>query len=160
MAGDIESAHVYARYNERKCAMAGWSSVNIRLDPYNAQTEQQPTQYERISAAIMRVVNEAPPAQRAAIKRMEELGPEKALELLIAGNGAGPLPDDQNSANSEPFATPLEGERSDGSVCWVGLRQLPLKTLAFLPLPVFYPHLRPHREARWPGWSRGPNPSL
>ena len=110
MAGDIESAHVYARYNERKCAMAGWSSVNIRLDPYNAQTEQQPTGYEKIRAAIMRVVNEAPPAQRAAIKRMEELGFEKALELLN-GNGAALAPpiapsEDDTDGNGNGSALP------------------------------------------------------
>src|SRR5215813_7533075 len=39
MADDknTEFAHVYARVNERRCSMAGWSSVNIRLDPYSAQ---------------------------------------------------------------------------------------------------------------------------
>ena len=55
MAGDIDSGHLYARINERRCAMAGWSSINIRLDPYTAQTEQQPTHYEKITAAIERI---------------------------------------------------------------------------------------------------------
>jgi len=91
-----EDAHIYARLNERYCAMQGWSSVNVRLDPYSAQTEQQPTQYERIRDAIMRVVNEAPTAQRAVIKKMEELGPEKVLELINAGNSNGSsAPSDQ-----------------------------------------------------------------
>jgi hypothetical protein len=90
MAGDIDSGHLFARINERRCAMAGWTSVNVRLDPYNAQTEQQPSSYERISQAIMRMVNEAPPAQRAAINRMEEIGFEEALRLrLDLDQGAG-----------------------------------------------------------------------
>ena len=90
MAGDIDSGHLFARINERRCAMAGWTSVNVRLDPYNAQTEQQPSSHERISQAIMRMVNEAPPAQRAAINRMEEIGFEEALRLrLDLDQGAG-----------------------------------------------------------------------
>ena len=55
MAGDLDSAHVYARINERHCAMQGWSSVNIRLDPYAAQVKEQPTQHERIRDAIFRL---------------------------------------------------------------------------------------------------------
>src|SRR5215831_5225500 len=37
MAGDIDSAHIFARVNERRCAMSGWSLVNIRMDPIAAQ---------------------------------------------------------------------------------------------------------------------------
>src|SRR5215831_6786803 len=55
MEGEIESAHVYARINERYCAMQGWSNVNIRLDPYAAQVKEQPTQHERIRDAIFRL---------------------------------------------------------------------------------------------------------
>src|SRR5262249_9651722 len=43
-----ENAHVCARLNERVCAMRGWSSVNVRLDPYSAQTEQQPSRFEKL----------------------------------------------------------------------------------------------------------------
>jgi hypothetical protein len=116
MAGDIDSGHLYARINERRCAMAGWTSVNVRLDPYSAQVKEEPSRFEKIHAAIMRVADEAPPAQRAAIKRMEDLGFEKALELLN-GNGAAlapptaPSADDQNRSNSEPFATADDRER-------------------------------------------------
>src|SRR5215831_4049396 len=39
MGGDIDSGHLYARINERYCAMQGWASVNIRLDPYAAQVK-------------------------------------------------------------------------------------------------------------------------
>jgi hypothetical protein len=55
MQGEIESAHVYARINERYCAMQGWSSVNIRLDPYAAQVKEQPSQHEQIRDAIFRL---------------------------------------------------------------------------------------------------------
>jgi hypothetical protein len=55
MEGEIESAHVYARINERYCAMQGWSSVNIRLDPYSAQVKEQPSQHEQIRDAIFRL---------------------------------------------------------------------------------------------------------
>ena len=55
MADDIDSAHVFARLNERYCAMQGWSSVNVRLDPYAAQVKEEPTRFERIRDAIMRV---------------------------------------------------------------------------------------------------------
>src|SRR5262245_43681262 len=55
MEGDIDSAHVYARINERYCAMQGWSSVNIRLDPYAAQVKEEPTQHEKIRDAIFRI---------------------------------------------------------------------------------------------------------
>jgi hypothetical protein len=53
MQGDINSGHLYARINERYCAMQGWSSVNIRLDPYQAQTQQQPKRFDRLYEQIM-----------------------------------------------------------------------------------------------------------
>jgi len=55
MAGDIDSGHLYARINERRCAMAGWTSVNVRLDPYSAQVKEEPTQHEKIRDAIFRL---------------------------------------------------------------------------------------------------------
>src|SRR5215472_14225324 len=58
MEGEIESAHVYARINERYCAMQGWSSVNIRLDPYSAQVKEEPSGHQKIFEAIMRVWRE------------------------------------------------------------------------------------------------------
>jgi len=55
MAGDLDSAHIYARINERRSSMSGWSSVNVRLDPVAAQTAERPSQHERIKDAIMRL---------------------------------------------------------------------------------------------------------
>jgi hypothetical protein len=50
-----DDAHVYARLNERLCAMQGWSSVNVRLDPYAAQIKEEPSAHEQIKAAILRI---------------------------------------------------------------------------------------------------------
>ena len=95
MHDEIESAHIYARINERYCAMQGWTSVNIRLEPYTAQVQQQALpRHEKIRAAIMRLT-EQPPVPRAAIERIDQLGPEKALEMLGSPqpNGDGSLSD-------------------------------------------------------------------
>src|SRR5262245_19117623 len=60
MEGDIDSGHLYARLNERYCAMQGWSSVNIRLDPYSAQVQEQPSDHEVIKRAILSVARGSP----------------------------------------------------------------------------------------------------
>jgi len=39
----IEAAHLCARLNERICAVNGWTSVNIRMDPVAAQAVEQLT---------------------------------------------------------------------------------------------------------------------
>ena len=41
-----------------RAALQGWSSFNIRLDPYAAQISQQPTQFQKIHNAIMRVARD------------------------------------------------------------------------------------------------------
>jgi hypothetical protein len=38
-----------------------------------------------IEAAIHRVIEQAPPAQRAVLERVEQPGPEKALAMLNSG---------------------------------------------------------------------------
>jgi hypothetical protein len=86
-----ESAHLVARLNERICAMRGFSPVNVRMDPLAVQVAEQPSSYDRIFEAIMRVVEQAPPAQRALRKRLEQLDPEEALALL---NSNGQKPSD------------------------------------------------------------------
>jgi hypothetical protein len=50
-----ESAHLVARLNKRICSMRGFSPVNVRMDPLTVQVGQQPSGYERIRAAIMRL---------------------------------------------------------------------------------------------------------
>lgn len=87
---DHDSAHLVARLNERICAMRGYSPVNVRMDPLTVQVAKQPSSRDRIAAAINRLVEQAPPAQRALRKRLEQLDPEEALALLNAGNGQAP----------------------------------------------------------------------
>jgi hypothetical protein len=48
----IEAAHLCARLNERICAMNGWTSVNIKMDPVAAQVAERPTEHELIRDAI------------------------------------------------------------------------------------------------------------
>jgi hypothetical protein len=100
MEGDLDSGHLYARINERYCAMQGWSSVNVRLDPYQAQTEQKPSQHEQIKDAIMRIAK-GPNWRELVDERLNDL-PAKT-----DGNGAAlapptaPSEDDQKRSDSE-----------------------------------------------------------
>ena len=58
---------------------------------YQVEAAQKPSQHQLIHDAIMRVVEQqAPPAQRALRKRLEELDPETALALLNSGNSQAP----------------------------------------------------------------------
>src|SRR5215813_7555354 len=74
-----ESAHLVARLNERICAMRGIGPINVRMDPYTVEVAQQPSQFERIKAAIERVCNEQPAARREAINMLDKIGHERAL---------------------------------------------------------------------------------
>src|SRR5215472_4758277 len=73
----IEAAHLCARLNERICAMNGWTSVNIRMDPVAAQAAEMPTQHEQIKDAIMRV---------ARGPNWRELVDERLNDLPASGN--------------------------------------------------------------------------
>src|SRR5262245_53089075 len=68
-----ESAHLVARLNERICAMRAFSTLNLRLDPLTVQVAEQPSSQDRIAAAINRLVEQAPPAQRALRQRCRSL---------------------------------------------------------------------------------------
>ena len=81
---DNAAGHLDLKIRERRAAMWGYDSP-VRFDMVQVQVHKQPSSFEMIEAAINRVVAEAPPAQRAVIKRMEELGPEKALAMLNSG---------------------------------------------------------------------------
>jgi DNA-directed RNA polymerase specialized sigma24 family protein len=92
---DAQAGLLVVKILERKAAMLGLDSPQ-KLDVVQVQAQKEPTQHERIRDAIMRVANSAPPAQRAVIKKMEELGPEKVLELINAGKSNGSsAPSDQ-----------------------------------------------------------------
>src|SRR5262249_39922389 len=84
-----DAAHLCARLNEGVCAMKGWSSMSIRMDPPATATAQQPSRYEKITAAIERIA-----------RRNNGNGPP--LELPA---------DDQNCVNSERLSTSSDRER-------------------------------------------------
>jgi hypothetical protein len=67
--------------------MQGWSSVNVRLDPYQAQVKQGPTQHEKIRDAILRI---------ARPERYANNGNGEALAPPLASST-----DDQKSPDSE-----------------------------------------------------------
>jgi len=90
-----EFAHLFARLNERICAMRGIG--NIRTDPMQVEVAQQPSQHERIKQAILSMVEREQPERRAAIRRLDQLGPERALELL------GPLETNGGGDGTEPW---------------------------------------------------------
>ena len=56
----IEAAHLCARLNERICAMNGWTSVNIRMDPVAAQAAEQPSDHDQIRRAIFAIARGNP----------------------------------------------------------------------------------------------------
>jgi hypothetical protein len=95
MQGDIDSGHLYARINERYCAMQGWSSVNIRLDPYTAQVKEQPSQHEQIRDAIFRL------KYGPQWKPSDSFGADGALLAPPVDDQNG----DQNRSNSEELST-------------------------------------------------------
>ena len=87
----IEAAHLCARLNERICAMNGWSSVNIKVDPVAAQAAEQPTEHEQVRDAIMRM---ARPERYANNGNGPALAPPPAPSADDTdGNGSAP-PDD------------------------------------------------------------------
>jgi hypothetical protein len=97
---DAQAGLLVVKILERKSAMLGLDSPQ-KLDIIQVQAKDAPTQHERIKQAILSMVEREQPVRRAAIRRLDQLGPERALELLgpFEGNGDGtepwdPLPDD------------------------------------------------------------------
>ena len=69
---DNAAGHLDLKIRERRAAMWGYDSP-VRFDMVQVEEAKRPSSFDQIEAAIMRVVEQAPPAQRAVIKRMEEL---------------------------------------------------------------------------------------
>ena len=97
---DAQAGLLVVKILERKAALLGLDSPQ-KLDIVQVQAQDAPSGRERIKAAIMQMVEREQPVRRAAIRRLDQLGPERALELLgpFEGNGDGtepwdPLPDD------------------------------------------------------------------
>ena len=93
LAGCIQSGLLTVRIWERKHELLGMNAA-AKFEVVTAPPEA-PSRHERIREAIMRLT-EQPPVRRAAIKRIDQLGPEKALEMLSSPqpNGGDGLPAD------------------------------------------------------------------
>jgi len=82
---------------ERKANLLGLDAVR-QVDLQLIRPPDAPTQHERIRQAILSMVEREQPERRAAIRRLDQLGPERALELLGPfegdGDGTEPWPED------------------------------------------------------------------
>jgi len=91
---DVPSGTLCCKLEERLSLLLGLDHPTTqRIDVYQVEQQQGPTDHELIRATIMKVVNSGTPAQKALRKRLDELSPEKALALLggeIEGNGSAP----------------------------------------------------------------------
>jgi hypothetical protein len=85
---DAQAGLLVVKILERKAALLGLDSAQ-KLDIVQVQAQEQPSSFDKIRDAIMRVAEQAPPAQREAINLIGKIGPERALELLKAGSGNG-----------------------------------------------------------------------
>jgi len=102
MQGDHDSAHVVARVSERKSSMAGWNSVNVKLDAVAAQAAEKPSQHEQMRATILAFLDRMPPAQKALRERLQNIDAEEALRLLDAAGVKGK----PTEANGSPPTAP------------------------------------------------------
>jgi hypothetical protein len=93
---DAQAGLLCVKIMERKAAMLGLDSPQ-HLDIVQVQAQDAPSGHERIKAAIMSMVEREQPVRRAAIRRLDQLGPEKALELL------GPLETNGGGDGTEPW---------------------------------------------------------
>jgi hypothetical protein len=99
---DVQAGTLCVKILERRALLLGLDHpTQSRVDVYQIEAQQAPSQHDRICEAIMRLVEQAPPAQRALRKRLEELSPEKALEMLgppqsNGGDGVPAVPDATN----------------------------------------------------------------
>src|SRR5215471_8452231 len=66
-----EFAHLFARLNERICAMRGIG--NIRTDPMQVEVAQQPSQHDRIKQVINDFWDRLSPAEKAVRNRLNEM---------------------------------------------------------------------------------------
>ena len=87
LAGDTQSCLCAVRLWKRKHELLGMNAA-AKFEVVTRPPDQ-PTQHERISAAIMALVKQEHPAKREAINLISKMGPERALELLKAGSSNG-----------------------------------------------------------------------
>jgi len=91
---DLHPRQRQARDDRRRVQPSQLRRPAAKFEVVTAPPEA-PSRHERIREAIMRLT-EQPPVRRAAIKRIDQLGPEKALEMLSSPqpNGGDGLPAD------------------------------------------------------------------
>jgi hypothetical protein len=95
---DAQAGLLCVKIMERKAAMLGLDSPQ-QLDIVQVQAQKEPSQHDRIVAAINQMWEQMPPAKRALHERLDQLTPEEALALLgplepNGGNGAASSADD------------------------------------------------------------------
>ena len=78
--------------------------MNMRMDPLQVEVAQQPSQHERVVAAINAMWDRLSPAEKAVRERLNQISAEQALELL------GPPQPKGNGAAVPSDPAPLVGE--------------------------------------------------
>jgi hypothetical protein len=102
---DAQAGLLVVKILERRALLLGLDSPQ-KLDIVQVQAQEQPSSFDKIRDAIMRVAERAPPAQREAINLIGKIGPERALELLKAGSGNGAaVPSDAVPPADDPEPT-------------------------------------------------------
>jgi hypothetical protein len=95
--GANAAAHTDLRIRERRACMWGYDAPQ-RTDMVLVAQTAQPSGHERMKQVIMEFASREQPERRAAIRRLDQLGPQRVLELLgpYEGDtdGTEPWPED------------------------------------------------------------------
>src|SRR5262245_36552288 len=86
---DNAAGHLDLKIRERRAAMWGYDSPT-RYDMVRVTEVERPTGFDRIQSALARIAEQMPPARRAVLEKVEQLGVEKALAVLNSGEEASP----------------------------------------------------------------------
>ena len=78
---DAQAGLLVVKILERRALLLGLDSPQ-KLNIIQVQAKDAPSSHERIKAAILEFASREQPVRRAAINRVDQLGPERALELL------------------------------------------------------------------------------
>ena len=97
------AGHLDLKIRERRAAMWGYDSP-VRFDLVQVSESQRPSGHDRMEQVIMEFVSREQPERRAAIRRLDQLGPERVLELLgpYEGDGDGTEPWPEDAALRQP----------------------------------------------------------
>src|SRR5262249_4756862 len=80
---DVQAGTLCVKILERRALLLGLDQpTQSRVDVYQVEAQQAPSSYDTIHAAIMGLVEQASPAEKALRKRLEQVSAERALELL------------------------------------------------------------------------------